>query len=247
MARRRTRARGSGNISMNMDSMMDALTNVVAVLILVLVVVQLNVNQKISEYIQNLESVTEEELADNQNKVKWLEDQLAQQRALLNAEPVTSEQLNSEKEQLAELQKQLEEKKRGKEEISKLMDEEKRVLAFVEKEKKTLESLKKDLVNTNLKLKNVPEKKDNTKQLGIPVSREIPHDAKVYYAIVNGKRVFLVDPIAPMKLFEQEVFRNGPSWKSNSSGSASCVGVGNSGENVSGPRKAPKSACSSCK
>ena len=210
MARRR--ARGGGNISMNMDSMMDALTNVVAVLILVLVVVQLNVKQKIAQYIQNLESITVEELAKNQNKVLSLERQLAQQRALQNADPLSPDALKSEQQQVIALQQQLNKKKKENQKISKLFEQEKSLLAFEQREKKTLERLKKQLANSNLKLQKTPEKKQNTKQLGIPVSREIPDNAQVYYAIVNSKRVFLLDPVAPMNLFKQEVFRNGPSW-----------------------------------
>ncbi len=205
MARRR-KTNSDGGV--NLDSLMDALTNVVAVLILVLVLVQADVSKKVVEFMEGLKPATPEQVTNAGKRLASLQTESQRLEQLLSQEAPSPREIEAEKRQLALLEKDREQRQDLLAELDQLKklaaqtkvrrDTEAQKTATIQQEIARLESL----------LDQTPVLKVEPTVVGIPASRPIPKDAKIYYALVIHDRVHFIDPFTPLELFEREFKRH---------------------------------------
>ncbi|MBK1832497.1 hypothetical protein [Roseibacillus ishigakijimensis] len=203
----------SNEEGVNLDSLMDALTNVVAVLILVLILVQTEVTNKVQEFFDNLQPATPEEVQASREELAKLQEEKKTREEKLEEEAPSPEQLEEEKRKLALLEKdaQLDESLLAKLDELKKLEEAAR--AKRDAEQAETSTLQEDIARLEAQLDETPVlAAEPPTEVTIPDSREIPNNAKVYYALVMKERVHFIDPFTPMETFYEVVEENRKDW-----------------------------------
>ncbi len=209
MARRRN-SDSEGGVSL--DSLMDALTNVVAVLILVLILVQADVSQKVVQFLEDLMPATAEEVIASTQKVEELDKKKIKIQNLLTEDTPSPEDIEAEKRQLALLEKDAKENKKLLAELSELKKLEEKTRKERDSEDKKTTKIQNDIAKLKALLDDNPIVTTPPTEVSIPISRSIPKNAEIYYAIVIYDRVHFIDPFTPVKLFEDEFKKHKRKW-----------------------------------
>ena len=210
MARRRKSKSDEGGVSL--DSLMDALTNVVAVLILVLVLVQVDVTQKKVKFMEELQPASEEEVAASTKKVEELEKKTESLRKLLSQKPPTPEEVEAERRKLALLESKNATKKNLLAKVSELLKLKEKTIKERDKEVAQTTEIQDEIAKLEALLDDSAVEAIAPTEVSIPVSREIPSNAKVYYSIVINDRVHFIDPFTSVEQFEDEFKRQKRNW-----------------------------------
>lgn len=210
MPRRRT----VSEAGVSLDSLMDAMTNVVAVLILVLLLVQVDVKQTVQRFIDELQPATPEELAEAQEQHDLLIKKRDSRLSLIKSETKPDPSiLEKEKQAIAQLKQSI-----AKQEAS-LKDQREAGIRQerLRQERDTLKartvSLGTDIEKLGVELGRTPIKKARPDIVSIPVSRDIPKGANLFYCYIFEGRIHLIDPVTPKALFENELKRNENKFK----------------------------------
>ncbi|MDB4297076.1 hypothetical protein N9904_03705 [Akkermansiaceae bacterium] len=201
MARRRNSSSDEG---VNLDSLMDALTNVVAVLILVLLLVQADVAQKVVQFLEGLKPATPEQIVEAKETIEELEKKQSRLDQLLSKEAPSQQQIEAEQRQLALLEKNRKERKDLLADLAELKKLAKKAEKERDDEAVKTEKVTAEIARLEALLDETPVLKVEPTIVGIPSSRLIPKNAEVYHALVFNDRVHFIDPITPLKLFEEE-------------------------------------------
>ena len=201
MARRRSSNSDEG---VNLDSLMDALTNVVAVLILVLLLVQADVAQKVVQFLEGLKPATPEQIVEAKKTVEELEQKQTRLDQLLSKEAPSPEQVEAEQRQLALLEKNRDERKDLLADLADLKKLAKKAEKERDDETAKTEKITAEIARLEALLDETEVLKVEPAIVGIPSSRPVPKNADVYHALVVHDRVHFIDPMAPLKLFEEE-------------------------------------------
>lgn len=203
MARRRTVSDGG----VSLDSLMDAMTNVVAVLILVLLLVQVDVKQTVQKFLDELQPASPEEVAKAQKEYDLLIKKRDNRLSLIKSETPDPSSLKREQDTIAQLNESI-----AKQEAT-LKDQRESATneARLRKERDTLKartaSLGAEVDKLGVDLENTPIKKVRPDIVNIPVSKDIPPRAKLFYCYIFDGRIHLIDPVTPKMLFERELKR----------------------------------------
>ncbi|RPJ31421.1 MAG: hypothetical protein EHM17_15445 [Verrucomicrobiaceae bacterium] len=202
MARRNNNQEEGG---LNLDSLMDALTNVVAVLILVLLLVQANVTQKIQAFIEDLEPATQEQVDLKREELEKLKALLAKKTQQLKEEPPPPEEIEREKLELEKLEKDIDLNKDLLVDLDKLKELEKKLRSERDAAKEKTNLIQEEISKLEGMLDATPVlKAPPPEEVTIPNSRPIPQNAEIYYALVFGGRVHVIDPFTPVEQFNDE-------------------------------------------
>ena len=192
---------------------MDALTNVVAVLILVLILVQADVSQKVQKFMDDLQPATPEEVAQSKKLIEELQRKQRVAEARLREKPATPEEIAEEKRQIALLEKSMEENKELLADLDKLRALEKTVRAEYDAENQQTSTVQKEIARLEGLLDTIPAPESDTPAVvNIPNSRPIPADAASFHAIVNGDRIHMIDTQAVLTTFRREFERKKGDW-----------------------------------
>ena len=203
MARRRSVSDGG----VSLDSLMDAMTNVVAVLILVLLLVQVDVKQTVQKFLDELQPATPEEVAQAQRKHDLLIQKRDNRLSLIKSETPDPSSLEREQEAIAQLNQSIAKQEATLKEQRETSAEE----ARLRKERDMLQArttgLGAEVDKLGVDLENTPIKEARPDIVNIPVSRDIPPRANLFYCYIFGGRIHLIDPVTPKMLFERELQR----------------------------------------
>lgn len=211
MARRRSPGPDG---SVNLDSLLDALTNVVAVLILVLVLVQADVSQKVTQFLDSLIPATPQQVAHARTLHAKLEQELQRKNALLANDTPAAADITEERRQLALLEKSIADKQKllvAREALRKL-----HLRLELKRDIKQADSteLQTEIARLEAQLDATPVLKTPLPQIvTIPLSRAIPANADIYYALVFADRVHVIDPFTPLEEFQQEFRQHKRNWQ----------------------------------
>jgi hypothetical protein len=186
---------------------MDALTNVVAVLILVLVLVQADVSKKVVEFMEGLKPATPEQVANAGKKLASLQSESKRLDQLLSKEAPSLREIEAERRQLALLEKDREKRDDLLAKLDQLKKLAEKTRAQRDAEAQKTAAIQEEIARLESLLDQTPVLKVEPTVVGIPASRPIPKDAKIYYAIVIHDRVHFIDPFTPLELFEREFKR----------------------------------------
>lgn len=193
----------------NLDSLMDALTNVVAVLILVLILVQTEVTQKVTEFLENLEPATPEQVVESQEALEELEEKRQLRVELLKEDPTTPAQLEEEKRKLALLEKNVTLDESLLVDLEELRKLEREVRRKRDSELAESNALQEEIARLEAQIDTTPVlKAPLPTAVTIPNSRSIPANARIYHAMVRVNRVHFIDVHTPAETFYDEVKRN---------------------------------------
>lgn len=202
------RKRSSSDGGISLDSLMDALTNVVAVLILVLILVQADVTQTVQKFLDDLLPATPEEVAESKKLIEDLKRKQTVAEARLREKPASPEDIAEEKRQIALLEKSMEENKELLADIDKVRAMEKTVRAEREAENEKTTTIQKEIARLEGLLDTIAPIDPNTPTVvNIPNSRPIPTEAATFHAIVNGNRVHMIDTQGVLATFRREFER----------------------------------------
>lgn len=206
MARNRSSQEEGG---VNLDSLMDALTNVVAVLILVLLLVQADVTQKIEAFLEDLEPATEQQVELSRQELERLKALLEKKNKQLEDDPPPPEEIDREKLELAKMEEEIEQNKDLLADLDKLKELEKRLRGERDEAKEKTNLIQEEIAKLEAMLDATPVLEDPPPdEVTIPNSRPIPSNAEIYYALVFGGRVHVIDPFTPLDEFTAEFDRN---------------------------------------
>ena len=210
MARKRKNSSDGG---INLDSLMDALTNVVAVLILVLLLVSVDAGRKVQQFLDDLKPATPEEIIASKQRIEELKKEREEIEVKLKEDPPSPEQIEEEKRQIALLEKSVEESKVALADIDKLRELEKTVRKERDDENEANTAIQVEISELEALLDQTPTiKPDTPTVVSIPNNRPIPSDANVYYAIAAKERLHIIDPVTPLKIFDEEFKKNRQEW-----------------------------------
>jgi hypothetical protein len=192
---------------------MDALTNVVAVLILVLLLVQADVTRKVEQFLEDLQPASQEQVEQAR---KQLEDAVAKKesidRKLLEDAP-TPEKVAEEKQLVLALERDLGKNDELLAELKQLKELEVKARKERDSENEATLRIQEEIAKLEALLDQTPVLQDLAPtEVTIPNSRPIPPKAVVYHAIAIKDRVHMIDPHAPLKLFEEEFKKYKRDW-----------------------------------
>ena len=204
MPRRRT----VSDAGVSMDSLMDAMTNVVAVLILVLLLVQVDVKQTVQKFLDELQPATPEEVAEAQKQHDLLIKKRDNRLSLIKSEAPDPSVLEKEKEAIVRLNKDIASQEASLKDQKEAGAEEARLRKERDMLKARTASLGTEVDKLGVDLDNTPIKKARPDIVNIPVSRDIPKGANLFYCYIFEGRIHLIDPVTPLSLFERELERN---------------------------------------
>jgi hypothetical protein len=192
---------------------MDALTNVVAVLILVLILVQADVTQKVVEFMDNLKPATPEEVAQSKIDLARIRRDLEDKKELMGMDAPTPAEIEEEKRLLALLEKSLKENEELLADLDELRKLEQELRRNRDTEQQETNRIQDEIARLEALLDATPVLTvPPPAEVTIPNSRPIPKNADVYYAIAFNDRVHLIDPFTPLELFEKEFQRHKREW-----------------------------------
>ncbi len=192
---------------------MDALTNVVAVLILVLILVQADVTQKVAKFLEDLEPATPEQVEQNK---KILEEIVKKKESVddkLKQDAPTPEQIEEEKRRIALLEKKLIDDNQLLADLKELKILETKVRKERDTENEATVAIQKEIAELEAQLDQTPVlEAPPPAEVTIPNSRPIPPKAVVYHALAVKDRIHMIDPNAPLELFEDEFKKHKRDW-----------------------------------
>jgi len=193
----------------NLDSLMDALTNVVAVLILVLLLVQADVTQKVEAFLKDLKPATQEEVDQARKELEELKKQTQTKTTQLEQEPPPPEKIEQQKRELAMMEENIEKNEELLVNVNQLKELEKKVRAERDEAQQQTNVVMEEIARLEAMLDQTPVlTAPPPEEVTIPNSRPIPENADIYYALVFGNRVHLIDPVTPLNLFMDEFDKN---------------------------------------
>ena len=126
---------------------------------------------------------------------------------LLSAESPKAEEIEAEKRQLALLEKDVKKRDDLLVKLEQLREFAKKTRSQRDAEAKKTSKIQEEIARLEALLDDTPILKVEPTVVGIPASRPVPKDARVYYALVVDDRVHFIDPFTPVELFEEEFKR----------------------------------------
>ena len=202
MGRKRSNDEDNG---INLDSLMDALTNVVAVLILVLLLVQADVTQKVDAFLKDLKPATQEEVDQARKELEELKKQTQTKNEQLEQEPPPPEKIEEKKRELAMMEENLEKNEELLVNVNQLKELEIKVRAERDEAQQQTNLVMEEIARLEAMLDQTPVlTAPPAEEVTIPNSRPIPENADIFYALVFGNRVHLIDPVTLLEKFMEE-------------------------------------------
>lgn len=199
--------------AINLDSLMDALTNVVAVLILVLILVQADVTRKVAKFIEDLRPASPEEVQQSNNLVAELAGRKRAIDHMLKQDAPAPERIEEEKRRIALLEKDLKANDRRLADLKELKALEAKLRKERDAEHQATAGLQQEIARLEALLDRTPVlKAPPPAEVTIPNSRPVPPNAVVYHALAIRERIHMIDPHAPLKLFEEEFRKHKREW-----------------------------------
>jgi hypothetical protein len=171
------------------------------------------VTQKVQKVLDDLAPATPEEVAEANQRIDDLRNNLRIAEARLRETPPTPEAIEEDKRDIALLEESMEESKDLLVELEKLKELAKKLGLTREEENKKTTVIQEQIAKLEAMLDQTPAIDPNQPTVvNIPNSRPIPADAKVYYAIAWQDRIHIIDPITPLEMFNREFDRNKHDW-----------------------------------
>lgn len=189
MARQR---RSTDSATANLDSLLDTMTNVVGILIIVLIVSQLNVSQAVKRIRDDLEPVSEEQMAKLAEERSVVENQIEQLRQTPGDTvlPADIEKLQTDLAKLQVMVMEAEKKRLQQKDLE-------AALVFKEKETEQLEKdltqMREQLVGLDSQTAGLDLAKIPPKKVRLPDPRDPYEDASEVLFYCKGGRVMRID------------------------------------------------------